>query len=179
MMMPTPFKAQRKTLQLLCLTAGLLMLNSCARQFSVSVNQNVLYDPRPSSGLIRVDDPGLQSCINVTVRQRDVSDIADITVLACPQLEITSLAGLEAVSSLRFIDLAGNELETLDGLRRMERLTSVNAPDNQLKDISGILVLNTLTSAVLTGNPDIPCDQLEGLQQKLGQNLIRSPQCRR
>ncbi|WP_156412703.1 hypothetical protein [Pseudohongiella spirulinae] len=170
---------RRATLQIVCMSACLLTLNSCARQFSVSVNQNVLYDPRPASGLIRVADPGLQSCINVTVRQREISDITDITVLACPQLEISSLAGLEAVASLRFIDLAGNELETLDGLRRLERLTSVNAPNNLLKDISGILALNSLTSAVLTDNPDIPCDQLESLQQKLGQNLIRSPQCRR
>lgn len=179
MTIPSFVISHGKAFQLLCLTAGLLVLSGCARQFSVSVNQNVLYDPRPSSGLVRVEDPGLQSCINVTVRQREVSDITDITVLACPQLEITSLTGLEALSSLRFIDLAGNELETLDGLRRMERLTSVNAPDNLLKDIAGIMTLNSLTSAVLTGNPDIPCDQLESLQQKLGQNLIRSPQCRR
>ena len=164
-----------KTL-LLILTATLL--SACARQFSVSVNQQTLYDPRPFSGIVRVADAGLQSCINVTARQQELDDPAQIRVLACPGLEIATLEGIEALSALRFIDLSGNALENLDPLRHLSRLTSVNAPDNLLKDISGLDALNALTSAVLTDNPDIPCDQLEALRSRLNQNLIRSPECR-
>ena len=170
-------RAAKSPLLLISMAIGVLLLGACSRQFSVSVNQQTLYDPRPYSGVVRVADPGLQSCINVTMRQNEYNDPEQISVIACPLLEIASLEGIEALEGLRFIDLSGNELETLDALQRLPRLTSVNAPDNQLKDISGLLVIDTLTSAVLTGNPSIPCDQLETLRERLAQNLISPENC--
>lgn len=160
-----------------CVLLFMILASGCARKFSVSVNQQVLYDPRPGSGIVRVEDPGLQSCINVLVRSRELDSVDDIDVLACPDLDIASLDGINALSRLRFIDLAANELTDLDGLRGLTRLTSVNAPDNRLQDISALLSLATLTSAVLTGNPNIPCDQLDALQARLGTNLLRPDQC--
>lgn len=171
------FKISAGRALLLMLLAS-LVISGCARKFSVSVNQQTVYDPRPSTSIVRVEDPGLQSCINLLVRQQQISDPAQIRVIACPSLEITTLAGIEALSGLRFIDLANNQLSNLDPLRRMNNLSSVNAPDNQLQDITGIMELATLTSAVFTGNPMIPCDQLDLLQARLAQGLIRSVDCR-
>lgn len=163
--------------RLACCAVMLLAITACARQYSVSVNEQVLYDPRPSSGLVRVADDGLQSCINLRTRINEVESVDDIEVLACPGLDIASLDGIRALSRLRFLDLAGNQLTTLDGLYGLTRLSSVNAPDNRLQDISSLLTLGTLTSAVLTGNPRIPCDQLDALQARLGTNLLRPEQC--
>lgn len=164
-------------LRLTCSAVALFALSACARQYSVSVNQQVLYDPRPSSGLVRVADDGLQSCINLRTRTTEVDSVEDIDVLACPGLDIASLDGIRALSGLRFLDVAGNQLTTLDGLYGLPQLSSVNAPDNRLQDISSLLTLNTLTSAVLTGNPRIPCDQLDTLQARLGADLLRPEQC--
>lgn len=164
-------------LRVTCCAVMLLAVTGCARQYSVSVNQQVLYDPRPSSGLVRVADNGLQSCINLRTRTSEIESVDDIEVLACPGLDIASLDGIRALNGLRFLDLAGNQLTTLDGLYGLTRLSSVNAPDNQLQDISSLLTLNTLTSAVLTGNPRIPCDQLDSLETRLGANLLRPEQC--
>lgn len=172
-------------LRLLCAAVIVLAVAGCARKFSVSVNEQVLYDPRPTSGPTRVEDVGLQSCINVRMRAAEAAagdsggaaDMASIDVLACPNLDIASLDGINALSGLRFLDVAGNQLTTLDGLHGLGRLSSVNAPDNRLQDISALVRINTLTSAVLTGNPDIPCDQLDALQARLGSNLLRPEQC--
>lgn len=176
---PASYRGNPPWLLIMVLLTAVVCLSSCARKYSVSVNQQVLYDPRPGASSVRVADAGLQSCINLLMRQQSGNDPAQIAVIACPNLEISDLAGIAALSSLRFIDLAGNELSNLDELRHLSRLSSVNAPDNQLQDISGIMNTATLTSAVLTGNPAIPCDQLDALQARLGQNLIRSPQCLR
>ena len=155
----------------------LLSLTGCGRKFSVSVNEQMLYDPRPSSALVVVADAGLQSCINVLVRDRQITEVSQIQVLACPMLEIRSLTGLDQLINLRFLDLAGNELVNLDGLANARSLSSVNTPDNRLQDISAILQIPTLSSAVMTGNLLIPCSQLAQLQSKLANNLLAPDSC--
>jgi len=155
----------------------LLLLTGCGRKFSVSVNEQMLYDPRPGSALVVVADAGLQSCINVLVRDRQITDASQIQVLACPMLEIASLAGIGQLVNLRFLDLAGNQLVNLDGLANARSLSSINAPDNRLQDISAILRIPTLSSAVMTGNVLIPCSQLAQLQETLGNNLLAPDSC--
>lgn len=155
----------------------LVLLSGCGRKFSVSLNEQMLYDPRPGNALVTVADAGLQSCINVLMRDRSLSDPAQVQVLACPALEIESLAGIGQLTNLRFLDVGGNLLTTLDGLNSLTSLSSVNAPDNRLQDVSAILDLTTLSSAVLTGNHQIPCVQLSTLNTNLGNNLLRSESC--
>lgn len=173
--LPTPGASLRLP-ALITLSLAVLLLASCARQFSVSVNEQVLYDPRPGH-VVAVTDPGLQSCINVAMRNDELTGADEVQILACPALEIETLAGIEQLENLRYLDLAGNQLEHLDELRRLRRLSSVNAPNNKLNDISGLLAVPSLTSAVLTGNPQIPCQQLDTLAQRLAQNLLRPTQC--
>lgn len=157
--------------------AILILLTGCSRQFAFSVNNNVLYDPRPNSYVI-VEDPGLQSCINLALQQQGGGDPATIRILTCPYLEIASLTGIFVLENLQYLDLSGNQVENVDPLVRLRRLSSINAPDNQLKDIGGILDIPSLTSAVLRGNPDIPCDQLDELEEKLENSLLRPDSCR-
>jgi Leucine-rich repeat (LRR) protein len=167
---------RERALPVLMLIA-LLLLSGCGRKFSISVNDQMLYDPRPGSALVVVADAGLQSCINVLVRDRQITDVSQIQVLACPMLEIESLAGIGQLVNLRFLDLAGNQLVNLDGLANARSLSSINAPDNRLQDISAILRIPTLSSAVMTGNVLIPCSQLAQLQEKLANNLLAPDSC--
>ncbi|HDZ09104.1 hypothetical protein [Pseudohongiella sp.] len=165
-----------RLLAIITLAVGCVLLAGCSRKFSVSVNEQVLYDPRPGH-VVTVADAGLQSCINVALRDGELAGANDVQILACPALEIETLGGIGQLENLRYLDLAGNQLEHLDELRRLRRLSSVNAPNNALNDISGLLAVSSLTSAVLTGNHNIPCQQLDTLAQRLGQNLIRPAQC--
>jgi internalin A len=155
----------------------LLLLTGCGRKFSVSVNDQMLYDPRPGNTRVVVADAGLQSCINVLMRQRELTEADQIQVLACPLLEIESLAGIGQLIKLRFLDLTGNQLVNLDGLADLKSLSSINAPDNRLQDISAILQIPTLSSAVMTGNLSIPCNQLEVLRSKLDNSLLAPESC--
>ncbi|MBU2099088.1 MAG: hypothetical protein KKD00_10020, partial [Gammaproteobacteria bacterium] len=157
--------------------ALLVLLSACGRKFSVSLNEQMLYDPRPGNTIVTVADAGLQSCINVLMRDRSLTDPSQVQVLACPALDIESLAGIGQLANLRFLDVAGNLLTNLDGLSTLDNLSSVNAPDNRLQDVSAIMDLTTLSSAVLTGNPQIPCVQLAALSENLGNNLLTSATC--
>jgi Leucine-rich repeat (LRR) protein len=176
-MQPTSLKKPTHWISVLLLCTLILSLGACARKFSVSVNEQVLYDPRDFGRIVSVADAGLQSCINLVMQQREFTSADQIQVIACPSLEIERLDGIRELGNLRFLDVAGNRLVHLDELRHLSRLSSVNAPDNALQDISGILSIASLTSAVLTGNNSIPCTQLDSLAQRLGPNLLRPENC--
>ena len=166
-----------RTLQLLLLGAVTLVLTACGRQYSVSVNENVLFDPRARQVQVHFDDPGLQSCVNVRLRQQEYESVDQLRILSCSYLEIRNLDGIEVLRNLEFLDVGDNELVHLDALRRLDRLASVRAPNNPLDDISGLLALPTLTSAILTGTQSIPCTQLDQLAERLGEDLLRPVQC--
>lgn len=159
----------------LLLTA--LLLGACNRLYSISVNEQVLYDPRPGNAEIRFEDPGLQSCVNLALRQDPSLAPEDITILSCAGLEIESLEGLSALRGLEYVDVGDNELEHLDALGRLPRLVSARAPDNPLTDVSALLRVDSLTTAVLTGSNNIPCSQLDTLEERLGNNLQRPAHC--
>lgn len=154
-----------------------LLLGACNRLYSVSVNEQVVYDPRPGNAVIRFNDPGLQSCVNLRLRQEPELAPEDITILSCAGLEIESLEGISALRRLEYVDVGDNELEHLDALGRLPRLVSVRAPDNPLGDIAALLRIDSLTTVVLTGSNRIPCRQLDRLEERLGNNLLRPAQC--
>ncbi len=162
-----------------CALAGAmaLALGACNHRYSVSVNERVLYDPRADVTQVYFPDPGLQSCVNVRLRQQETSSLDDLTLLSCANLEIRSLEGITSLRNLEFIDLGGNMLTHLDELRRLNRLISVRAPDNPLTDISTLNAMRNVTSVVLTGSETIPCRQLDTLAARLGEDLVRPENC--
>jgi len=155
----------------------MLLLSTCARKFSVSVNQNTVYDPRGRITEVQFSDPGLQACVNMRIEQQQVESLEEITVLTCPSLEIRSLDGLQAVANLEFLDVTDNKLTYLTGLRTLNNLRSVTASGNPLIDISALFGLPALNAAVFNNTSNIPCVHLDRLEQKLGENLIRPLQC--
>ncbi len=155
----------------------MLLLTTCARKYSVSVNQNTVYDPRGRITDVRFPDPGLQACVNMRIQQQQLESVEKITVLTCPSLEIRSLDGLQAVTNLEFLDVTDNRLTYLTDLRTLNNLRSVTASGNPLIDISALFGLPALNAAVFNNTSNIPCAHLDRLEQKLGENLIRPLQC--
>jgi len=164
-------------IRLLALLLLPLLLLACSRQFAVSVNERVLFDPRGAAAISAFADPGLQSCINLRLQHEDYNALSDISILSCANLEIRSLEGISALTRLTFLDVGGNELTHLDELRRLPRLVSVRASDNPLTNIEALLELRSLTSAVLSGADNIPCSQLDALAARLGEDLVRPSSC--
>ena len=160
-------------------TLLLLLLTStaCSQRFAVSVNNQTLIDPRPNATAYRFADPGLQGCVNFALQQPNAT-IETITVLSCSGWEIESIEGIETLRALQFLDISNNRINSLAPLSKLPRLSSISATDNRIRDIEPLIAMNTLTSALLTGNPNIACDQLTTLGQRLGDNLRRPNGCR-
>ena len=155
----------------------MLVASACSQRFAVSVNNQTLIDPRPNATSYRFSDPGLQGCVNFAMQQPN-AELETISVLSCSGWEIESLEGIQTLRALQFVDVSNNRISSLAPLSQLPRLSSVSAMDNRIRDIEPLISLNTLTSAVLTGNPNIACDQLTSLAERLGDNLRRPVSCR-
>lgn len=158
--------------------AGLLVLAGCSQQFAVSINDRTVFDPRPGASTYHFADPGLQACVNFALQQPNAT-FETLTVLACPGWEIEDIEGIGALTTLQFLDISNNSISSLAPLAALSRLSGIGVSDNQITDIAPLISMSTLTSAVLTGNDNILCRQLDTLQARLHTDLGRPQDCRR
>jgi Leucine-rich repeat (LRR) protein len=162
--------------QLVGILLSAIVLSACSQKFTVSVNDQNVYDPRPNQTAQRFSDPGLQACVNLTVQQTGV-DVDKIKVLACPDWQIAEIESIGTLRSLQFLDLSDNNITSLAPVTTLRNLSSISINNNRISDAAPLLRIATLTSATLNGNADIPCQQIESLRAKLKANLV-SDQCK-
>jgi Leucine-rich repeat (LRR) protein len=169
-----------KTINLFRSTSLLLLVlstSACSQRFAVTVNNQTLIDPRPNATAYRFPDPGLQGCVNFALQQPN-AELEAIKVLSCSGWEIENIEGIATLQALQFLDLSNNRISSLAPLSQLPRLSSVSAAANRIRDIEPLIAMETLTSAVLIGNPNITCEQLTSLGERLGENLRRPASCR-
>ena len=160
------------------LIAILLSFTSCAQQFTVSINDQAVYDPlgRLISG--QVTDSDLQGCINLALQQQNLQDAAELNVLACANSQIVNLENISLLKQLRFLDLANNNISNITPLEGLTQLGGVNLTNNVITDVTPLLNIASLASVGLLGNDQIPCTQLDLLVTKLGANLTPPVSCK-
>ncbi|MDX1489762.1 MAG: leucine-rich repeat domain-containing protein [Pseudohongiellaceae bacterium] len=157
-----------KTISLVLLTASVA---ACGQKYTVSVNNQSVYDPRPNQTQVRFSDTGLQACVNLAIQQTGLA-VEELKVLSCPQWEIEQIESIGALRSLQFLDLSNNAITSIAPVVRLRNLSSITLSNNKLRDISPLERVATLNFATLSGNPNIPCEQIDKLRQRLANNLI-------
>ena len=173
--MPAILFANLRPLLLLALTAATA---ACSQEFTVSVNDQAVYDPEDRLITGQVADADLQGCINLTMRQRNVRSETELTVLSCPNSEVSQLDRIGRLVQLRFLDLGNNIISNITPLEDLPVLGGLNLMNNALTDIGPLFNIPSLVSVNLTGNNGIPCNQLEQLKENLGDNLTPPDSCR-
>lgn len=170
------FPAETRLLRLFMLC--LLLLTGCGQNYSVSVNNQPVYDPTGRSTSGEVSDADLQGCINLAMQQQGVQNQQEITVLSCANSQIRVLDNIGRLSRLRFLDLGNNVISNITPLEELSTLGGLNLANNAITDISPLLNMQSLASVSLLGNNNIPCDQLSALRARLGNNLTAPERCR-
>ncbi len=171
-------KIQSNSLAIVVLLLGVFALQSCTRQFSVAVNEQTLYDPRTQLPVAQLSDPGLQGCVNIALQQQQVPTINQLSTLSCASSEVIRLGGLQQLSALRFLNLSDNNIVDLNPLSTLNQLSGLSLANNPITDAAALLSLPNLNVLNLLGSEDIPCSQLNLLEQKLGTGLQRPANCR-
>ena len=153
-------------------TASLTFLTACTQPIAISINNRAVYDPQGRLLENETLDADLQGCINLSLRQQNLSSPSEIMTLSCANSEIQNLDNIGLLSRLRFLDVSGNQITNITPLEALPELSGIYLANNQIAEI-GLFNLPSLTSVLLKGNGAIPCTQLRLLQQKLERTFSR------
>ena len=164
-----------KNFLLLLLLTGIV--SACAQNYSISVNDQALFDPSERLPTGEVTDADLQGCINLALIQQNVDNAAGLSVLSCPNSNVSSLVAIELLPRLRFLDLGNNNISNVTPLENLPLLSALNLSENAIVDTGPLLNLENLTSLNLQGNDGIPCSQVAELRERLKENLLGPESC--
>ncbi|MDP6414224.1 MAG: hypothetical protein QGG54_04220 [Gammaproteobacteria bacterium] len=162
----------------LALLIWLSLFASCSQPFTVTVNDQAVYDPTGRLIGSEVSDADLQGCINLALQQQNVRNAEVLMVLSCANSEIQNLERIGQLVQLRFLDLANNNISNLTPLEELPLLGGLNLSNNLISNVGPLFNIPNLASVSLVGNNDIACDQLQLLHAKFGDNLTPPESCR-
>ena len=174
-MVKTRFKISR----LAAFLAVLIWLAACSQPYTISVNNQAIFDP--SGRLIDANtiDADLQGCINLALQQQKLNNPEELEVLSCANSEIRNLENIGQLTGLRFLDLSNNKISNLTPLEDLLTLGGLSLINNQIDDIAPLFNMPGLGSVILLGNDAIPCEQLDLLRNRMGTNLGAPQNCQR
>ena len=156
----------------------LLFASACSQNYTVSVNNQAVFDPTGRLFNAELADPDLQGCVNIAMQQQSTQNAGLLRVLSCGHSEVETLGSIEQLTQLRFLDLNNNLIRDVSPLIGLRLLGGLNLMNNSVLDISPLLNMTNLASVNLVGNDNIPCQQLLSLEERLGSNLTRPVRCR-
>lgn len=159
--------------------AGLLLfISACSQNFTVSVNNQAVFDPTGRLFNGELADPDLQGCVNIAMQQQSTQNAELLRVLSCGSSEVETVEAIGQLTQLRFLDLSNNLIRDLSPLQGLRLLGGLNLMNNEITDIGPLLNMTNLASVNLVGNNNIACQQLLALEDRLGSNLSRPQSCR-
>jgi len=155
-----------KSLLLFCGLVSSLLTTGC-KNYSVSVNENVVYTPPSIFKDYQIADTQLRDCVEQTIYDLHITNAEDLTRLDCSNAGIKSLAGLNKFFALKELNLADNQLADISEIGQLGRLEKLVLTNNNIKNPAPLLHLLHLTQLHLTRNPQMTCKDLKQLQQNL------------
>lgn len=139
-----------------------LLLGGC-KQYSVSLNDNVVYTPPSIFKDYQLGDAQLFACVQQTIYDRHITRAEELEILNCSNAGIKSLAGLDKFFALKELNLAENNLTDISAVGNLGRLETLKLNDNQISSGAPLLYLLHLKSLDIKNNPQLDCKDLTQL----------------
>ena len=81
------------------------------------------------------------------------------------------------ISALQQLDCAGLGIQSLDGIEQLSHLESINVSDNRISTVEPLLRLSSalLKNVELTGNPAVPCGDIDKLRSHFPGARLNGP----
>lgn len=160
-----------KSLLLFCGLVTSLLVSGC-KNYSVSVNENVVYTPASIFKDYQLADAQLHDCVEQTIYDLHITSAEELTRLNCSNAGITSLVGIDKFFVLKELNLADNQLADISEIGQLGRLEKLVLSNNKINNPAPLLNLLHLAQLHLDQNPQMTCKDLQQLQQNLnGQKL--------
>lgn len=156
-------------MKLFFVATALALVASCS-QYDISVNDNVVYTPKPLLKVAGVSDKNLTACIEQAVSDHKVTSISQLTRLQCSHAGVENLTGLERYFAITELDLADNNIRDVSAIGRLGKLTLLHIENNRVADPAPLLNLIKLTDVNLEGNTTANCQDLFQLEKAVKEN---------
>jgi hypothetical protein len=147
------------------LTASFLTLG--CKNYSVSVNEKVVYTPPSVFKDYQLADSKLKDCVEQTIYDLHISSAEELTRLNCSNAGISSLIGLDKFFALKELNLADNQLVDVSVIGSLGRLEKLELTNNNIRNAEPFLHLLHLQQLNLENNPDLDCKLLDQLTKNL------------
>lgn len=168
-----------KSLWIFCALFISLLLGGC-KNYSVSVNDNMVYIPPSIFKDYQFADQQLFDCVQQTIYDAHITRAEDLTTLNCSNAGIRSLQGLEKFFALKELNLAENQITDITTIGNLGRLEVVKLSGNNIKKPTPLLQLLHLKQLDLQTNPALDCQELPQLianQNKTMTKLLLPEHC--
>lgn len=170
---------QTKYLRTFCVLVISLLASSC-KNYSVSVNENVVYTPPSIFKDYKIADQQLFDCVQQTIYDAHITRAEDLTTLNCSNAGIESLSGLDKFFALKELNLADNKIADISTIGNLGRLERLKLSGNPIKNPAPLLHLLHLQYLDLQENPSMMCKDLAQLitnSHKTPTEILLPSQC--
>jgi Leucine Rich repeats (2 copies) len=141
-----------------------LVLAAC-QGYDVTVNEKVVYSPKPLFRDYNTPDPGLKSCLEQTIKDGIITRAQQLTDLDCSFAGIENLDGLSVFTGLVTLRLSSNKIRNLVELNNLTALQTLYLDSNQVVDPVPLDQLAALRQLDLSENPALQCPRPGSLAQ--------------
>ena len=143
---------------------GLLtMLLSACNSYDFTVNDRVVFSPKPLFTDYEIADGALSDCVEQAIADAHVTSAAQLAVLNCSHAGVVSLVGLGTFTGLSQLKLSANQIADLSHLQPLSSLEELYLDNNQVVDPSPLFELLSLRVLDLTGNSGLRCPSRNAL----------------
>ncbi len=139
-----------------------LCVSACT-QYDLTVNDRVVYTPKPLFTDYAAPDAALQACLEQAIAYYKVSAPAQLQVLDCADSGIAELTGLQVFTGLRRLRLGDNQVVSLAPLATLSSLESLEMRNNRVADPRPLYDLLSLRILDLRGNSELLCPRPQDL----------------
>jgi len=155
----------------------LFICTSC-KNYSVSLNQNEIYNPVKVFTDFKLIDTALQQCVDRIIKENKLTKPEQLQSVICGPTGIVTLEGLAFFDSITHLGVRDNKVANIEAISHLKQLKQLDISNNLIKDISPIFTLETLEYVNLEGLEAIPCRQVAALEKARPALRIAKPsQC--
>ena len=144
---------------LVCL---LLVLLSACESYDFTVNEKVVYSPRPLFADFEVPDKALRGCLEQAIADGGISAASQLSTLNCSHGGIEDLDGIASFPGIKLLSLSSNNIRNLVEISAITTLEELYLDNNQVIDPVPLYQLGGLRTLDLSGNPGLQCPDKGG-----------------
>lgn len=146
-----------------CVTWIALLLLAACQSYDFTLNDKIVYTPKPLFDDYDIVDPALASCVQQAIADARVSSASQLSALNCSNAGIVQLDGLALFTGLRQLKLSANAITDISELAQLSAVTDLYLDQNQITDALPLAQLPSLQQLDLSANPGLRCPDRNAL----------------